>query len=465
MKELVYLLPEQLEHHPDNPRKAIGDIEELTASIKIDGILQNLTVVPKPNENNKYLIVIGNRRYEAGCAAHLDKFPCVISDMDYTKQLETMLVENINRSDLSILEEAEGFNQLLLNGFSVDDVAAKTGFSSSTIKKRVKLLIYKKKNVEEAIERGATLEQFAKLEKIKKKSEKEKLIKYIGTEDFNYEYKNIIRSQNEQRNKKLIEALLEKTDYIKLSDKESWSSKYEREYNQKSIDLREQEYSIDELKGMLNPKGKHQHYYAYYYGELVWYKLRPKKKASNAELTDKEIYIKNKQKEIKKINQSFFELRNAFVEELIDRKNIKDWRTICIDSIMSVSLTASNDYNGYCMIHPLKDDVFEKLGVGFEVYAYDLIERQKRNAAFIEKYAEREAGIFVYLTYQSFSDNINLCCHEQYANNFPDYKQNLKLQAIYEFLIRLGYQISNAEQEYLNGTHQIFTNEYKEAAE
>lgn len=111
---IVMIQAEQLEHHPDNPRKEIGDITELAASIGVDGILQNLTVVPQPKNKDKFYIVIGNRRYEAGRAAGLHEFPCVISDMDYTKQLETMLVENMNRSDLTPYEEAKGFEQLTL---------------------------------------------------------------------------------------------------------------------------------------------------------------------------------------------------------------------------------------------------------------------------------------------------------------------------------------------------------------
>lgn len=104
--QIVMLPAECLEHHPENPRKKIGDIAELTDSIKANGILQNLTVVPKPDDEGKYLVVIGNRRYEAGTAAGLKEFPCVISDMNHTKQLETMLIENMNRSDLTVYEQA-----------------------------------------------------------------------------------------------------------------------------------------------------------------------------------------------------------------------------------------------------------------------------------------------------------------------------------------------------------------------
>lgn len=143
--KIVMLPAECLEHHPENPRKEIGDIAELTDSIKANGILQNITVVPKPDDEGKYLVVIGNRRYEAGLGAGLTEFPCVISDMDHTKQLETMLIENMNRSDLTPIEQAKGFEQLTLAGFTPEDIASKTGFSESTVRRRLKLTEYNEK--------------------------------------------------------------------------------------------------------------------------------------------------------------------------------------------------------------------------------------------------------------------------------------------------------------------------------
>ena len=145
--KIVMLPAECLEHHPENPRKKIGDIEELTDSIKANGILQNLTVVPKPDDEGKYLVVIGNRRYEAGLGAGLTEFPCVISDMDHTKQLETMLIENMNRSDLTVYEQAKGFEQLTLAGYSINNIAEKTGFSQSTVRRRINLCQYDERTV------------------------------------------------------------------------------------------------------------------------------------------------------------------------------------------------------------------------------------------------------------------------------------------------------------------------------
>ena len=101
-----------LEHHPENPRKDLGDLSELTDSIRKNGIYQNLTVVADL-DRAKYLVVIGNRRLEAAKAAGLVELPCVISDMDHKEQIATMLEENMQRQDLTVFEQAQGFQMMM----------------------------------------------------------------------------------------------------------------------------------------------------------------------------------------------------------------------------------------------------------------------------------------------------------------------------------------------------------------
>ena len=102
MKNIVWIPVYQLSHHPENPRKDLGDLTELTESIKQNGIMQNLTVVPEDGQKEQYLVVIGNRRMEAAKLAGLEALPCVISDMDHKTQISTMLMENMQRQDLTV---------------------------------------------------------------------------------------------------------------------------------------------------------------------------------------------------------------------------------------------------------------------------------------------------------------------------------------------------------------------------
>ena len=93
-----------------NVRKAVGDITELKLSIEEKGILQPLLVRPL---KNRFEIVVGSRRYEAAKALGLRKVPAIIKPMSDTEALSLSLVENIQRSDLELEEEAEGVLRLM----------------------------------------------------------------------------------------------------------------------------------------------------------------------------------------------------------------------------------------------------------------------------------------------------------------------------------------------------------------
>ena len=93
-----------------NVRKSVGDITELKLSIEEKGILQPLLVRPL---KNRFEIVVGSRRYEAAKAVGLRKVPVIIKPMSDTEALSLSLVENIQRSDLELEEEAEGVLRLM----------------------------------------------------------------------------------------------------------------------------------------------------------------------------------------------------------------------------------------------------------------------------------------------------------------------------------------------------------------
>lgn len=136
---LTTIAIEKLHPHPDNPRKVLGDIDELAESIKASGILQNLTVVPMNDDWTEFTVIIGHRRLAAAKQAGLTELPCAVVEMTEKEQLSTMLTENMQRSDLTVYEEAKGCQLLLDLGDTVAEVAEKTGFSESKIRRRVKL--------------------------------------------------------------------------------------------------------------------------------------------------------------------------------------------------------------------------------------------------------------------------------------------------------------------------------------
>lgn len=126
--------------NPDNPRKDVGDIEELAKSIRKNGIMQNLTVVPADDDMNEFMVLIGHRRLAAAKAAGLVKVPCVIAaGLTREEQLAIMLEENMQRNDLTMIEQAESFQMMIELGNTIESLTEKTGFSESTIRHRLKI--------------------------------------------------------------------------------------------------------------------------------------------------------------------------------------------------------------------------------------------------------------------------------------------------------------------------------------
>ncbi len=135
-----------IHQHPDNPRKDLGDLTELSESIKKKGIMQNLTVIPGHWDENRahhdegYTLIIGHRRFAAGKMAGVTMYPCrIVEDMSYKDQVGTMLEENMQRIDLTPLEQAEGFQMMLDLGDTEEQIAEKTGFSRTTVHRRLEI--------------------------------------------------------------------------------------------------------------------------------------------------------------------------------------------------------------------------------------------------------------------------------------------------------------------------------------
>ena len=125
------------------PRKKFNEenLNDLTNSIKERGIIQPIIVRKSPNENSKYEIVAGERRWIAAQKAGLHEVPVVTIQADDLKSLEFAIVENVQRHDLNAIEEAEGY-QRLIDDFSYDQekVAKFIGKSRSHVSNCLRLL-------------------------------------------------------------------------------------------------------------------------------------------------------------------------------------------------------------------------------------------------------------------------------------------------------------------------------------
>src|SRR6202142_2811972 len=124
---------EQIRPNPDQPRKALGDLRDLTESIKEKGVLEPLLVRFMPRED-VYYIISGERRYHASRAAGLREVPCIEKIADDAETLELALIENLQRKDLTAFEEAEGLYRLAEHfAYTHEDIARKIGKARSSV--------------------------------------------------------------------------------------------------------------------------------------------------------------------------------------------------------------------------------------------------------------------------------------------------------------------------------------------
>jgi len=130
---------DQIRPNPDQPRKAIGDLRELTDSIREKGVLEPLLVRFVPREDC-YYIISGERRYHASRAAGLREVPCIEKMADDAETLEIALIENIQRKDLTPFEEADGLHRLATQfEYTHEDVARKIGRARSSVTETLSL--------------------------------------------------------------------------------------------------------------------------------------------------------------------------------------------------------------------------------------------------------------------------------------------------------------------------------------
>lgn len=127
--------------HPKNPRRDLGDLTELTASIKADGV-RNAIHVMISDDGQRYVVVQGHRRREASLLAGRKTIPGVIREDVKTDAdaLVEMAVENLNRADLTPIEEAVLFEQLQIAGLKPTAIAKKTGRKKATVEARLALM-------------------------------------------------------------------------------------------------------------------------------------------------------------------------------------------------------------------------------------------------------------------------------------------------------------------------------------
>lgn len=127
-----------IEANPDQPRSMLGDLSDLKASIEAKGVLEPILV--RPREGGRFTIIAGERRFRAAMEAGLNDIPCIVLDVSDAEVLEIALIENLQRKDLSPLEEADGYLTLQeRHAYTHEKIARTVGKSRVTVTETISL--------------------------------------------------------------------------------------------------------------------------------------------------------------------------------------------------------------------------------------------------------------------------------------------------------------------------------------
>jgi ParB family chromosome partitioning protein len=140
--EVVRLDINAVDPNPNQPRKIFDEaaLKELAESLKLDGLLQPI-VVARSEQEGRYVIVAGERRYRASKLAGFDSIPAIVKDGVADDMLRLALIENIQRADLNIIEEAEAYASLIKDyGLTQEQCADRVGKERSTVANALRLL-------------------------------------------------------------------------------------------------------------------------------------------------------------------------------------------------------------------------------------------------------------------------------------------------------------------------------------
>lgn len=439
--EIVQIPIGMLRHHPLNPRKELGDLTELAESIRAKGVMQNLTVVPDtiPEGATRwkygYLVVIGNRRMEAAKIAGLETLPCIIAEMSEAEQVQTMLLENIQRSDLTVYEQAKGFQMMMQFGSTLEEVAEKTGFSKTSIRRRLKIADLDNSTLREVSKRQVSLADFDRLAEIFDLDVRNEVLKSIGTANFDLELTRALRQQKIESRLPEIKALIKEKHALKIERSQTWGGKY---FTVAALTLAEWDGHEPDL-----PTDKKLYYYLdEEYGECKFY--TEKEKAApvrrSAEELQKEKSAREAFNRLEQMNAVHWKLRQDFAAGItVTAKNRAKLLLWCARAIAFE----------HCrwLPHIAPDDLAAAFGLDAEDFKRDYNARYGKLADALGADEDLIPKLLWMHINGSGKDEKYYVCSAgmMEAGMLPMFQPNQALDLIYDFLCDFGYQLSDEE--------------------
>lgn len=459
---LKYISIDELYPHPDNPRKDLGDLTELVDSIKENGVLQNLLVVhghnqtreewkaltakyrenpseelrTKMNQRNVdegYTVIIGHRRLAAAKEAGLTELPCVITEMDKATQIAVMMLENGQRKDLSVYEQAQGMQMLFNLGESIHDISKKTGFSETTVRHRVKLLDLDAQKFKESAERGATIADYVKLEQLEDPKLKNEVLEYIGTNDFNWKLNAALNTEKERKKKERWFEILN-----------SFATRVKKKSNYTQVGYAHWFGNDPDSTQFITPKDANEvAYYYYVENNNYFYLLKDKDEneqsdpAAEKKANEEEARVQ-RLNELKTANEAARNMRKVFVMNYVGKKEH------LTELVKFLSYNLISDYYEDCD----EENLAELLCIE---WGEDEEERLCDKPEYIELCEKHPYKILLTMMFERF--DYDETCHDSW---YGKYTKNSGLEKWYDLLEKLGYPISTDERQLLDGTHELY---------
>lgn len=436
---------EYLTPHPQNPRKDLGNLEELTASIKENGIYQNLTAIPvnetAADEEPKYMVIIGHRRLEAARRAGLQEVPCaIVRGLTETQQLQIMLMENMQRNDLTVYEQAQGFQQLLDFGMDIEDISQQSGFSKRTIRRRLEIAKLDQDKLKKiSSTHQLNLKEFDALARIKSIEARNEAMEKIGTNDFALA---VSRAVDKEALDAAMPVFMADMERLGIKEFPNSANKYSGKYRRiGTINL----YQYEETKKLL-PKKTAGVYYEASYPRNVEFYVKETKKAKIQEKSAKEIEkekcIKEAWAKIDAMAATHYELRKAFVKNF--EIGIRQRETVLMGAYSAAVLKS--------IAYIRSNDISEIAGIDNSVF--DSRRDEKAIELALNGYSDIQQCLDV--IYKLFGDSERETYSDGYHYVYPKYKINPKLEVLYHWLGSLGYKMSSEEKLLTTGRHEVF---------
>lgn len=437
METIKQISIELIDPHPENPRKNLGNLTELAESIKANGIMQNLTVVPK--DDGRYMAVIGHRRLAAAKLAGLETVPCAVVDMDRKTQLSTMLLENMQRSELSYIEQADGFQLMLDLGETVESISEMSGFSKDTVKHRLEIAKLDKNNI---LDSDLTLEDFAYLEKISDIGVRNTLIKNNKHGYIKFAVDRELQNIEKQKKKR------QWIDYLKSKGIRPIPEEERRDAWKIYNNIKSFNYSAVKPEELELPEETplNETFYKFEsWGEWIYfYKKKPETEVNDETEASRKRAEELRTAKIAELDE-MFDLFNKRVKMFVNDLS-EDKKTLPIVLRLFVEIQMSVYYNS------VEDTEFCE-AAGIDLEEADMTDEDiiagKLNPEILYN-IDRKPSVFLLKAI--------LCMKsiKTYKSYSGEYDEDLFSLCAVKALKSLGFKLTEEEQRFIDGTHEIY---------